>query len=111
MANPWGFGERVAHSRLKEVGITGWTTNPPIRLRSGVRYPDIAIEDIKLAIEIDGRKYHSGPEAFENDRIRHNEFVEAGWTVLHFTWKQLAENHQQVISTIKATIARLRPPG
>jgi len=107
-ANPWGFSERVAHRRLREAGITGWTANPAVRLRGGIRHPDIAIEEIKLAIEIDGRKYHSDPVDFERDRLRHNEFVEAGWTVLQFTWKQLIETPDDFISTVKITMARLR---
>jgi very-short-patch-repair endonuclease len=112
-ANPWGFSERVLHRHLVDAGVQGWTANPPVRLRSGVRHPDVAVEDLKLAIEMDGREFHGGAAAFETDRARHNEFVEAGWTVLHFTWKQLINSPENVIATIRRTIAALRrrPPG
>ena len=87
--NPWSPSERLAHRVLREAGITGWRANPRIRLINSVRHPDIAFDDVRLALEIDGRRYHTDPGAFETDRVRHNEFVAAGWTVLHFTWKQL----------------------
>lgn len=106
--NPWSVGERITHRRLKEAGITGWVANPPVRLRSGIRHPDVALMDIKLAIEIDGREHHGSRAAFESDRARDNEFVEAGWTVLHFTWKQVTGDPELMISTIRATVARLR---
>jgi very-short-patch-repair endonuclease len=70
----------------------------------------VAIEDIKLAIEVDVREHHSREIDFENDRVRNNQFVEAGWTVLHFTWRQLTQEPDAMISVIRATIARLRPP-
>ncbi len=106
-ANPWAFSERVLHRHLVDAGVQGWTANPRVHLRSGVRHPDVAVVDLKLAIEMDGREFHVGAAAFENDRARHNEFVEAGWTVLHFTWKQLTTSPENVIGTIRATITTL----
>ncbi len=107
-ANPWGFSERVLHRLLREAGITGWIANPPVQLRHGVRHPDIALEDIRLAVEMDGRQFHGDARAFEADRARNNDFVEAGWTVLHFTWTQLTQDAATVVATIERTIARLR---
>lgn len=106
--NPWSYGERLAHGHLMKAGITGWVANPPVRLRDGIRYPDVAFEDLKLAIEIDGHQHHGTREAFENDRARDNQFVEAGWTVLHFTWRQLTEHPERMIATINTTVDRLR---
>ena len=107
-ASPWSAAERLAHGHLRAAGITGWVANPPIRLRCGVRYPDIAIEDIKLAIEIDGRQHHSDPQRFEQDRQRRNAFVKEGWTVLQFTWKVINEEPDKFIRDITETIDRLR---
>ena len=45
---------------------------------------------------------------FESDRASDNEFVEAGWTVLHFTWKQVTGDPEHGdLRTIRATVARL----
>jgi hypothetical protein len=106
--NPWSFAERVAHHRLIQAGITGWVANPAVRLQCGIRHPDIAIEDIKLAIEINGRQHHTRDQDFERDHSRAAEFAMAGWTVLQFTWRQVSYEPEQFIGTVRATIDRLR---
>jgi very-short-patch-repair endonuclease len=107
-SNPWSSAERLAHRHLQRAGIKGWTANPPIHLRGGIRYPDIAVEDIKLAIEIDGRSHHDNSLAFERDRERRNEFVRDGWTVLQFTWKVISEQPEKFVTDIADTIDVLR---
>lgn len=53
---------------------------------NGNRYRiDIAIPELKIAIEVDGFLYHSGRESFDSDKRRQNDLVTAGWTVLRFT--------------------------
>ena len=106
--NPWSASEGRAHLHLKDAGIVGWTANPPIRLRCGIRHPDLAIEEIKLAIEIDGWAHHGERQSFENDRARHNDFVREGWTVLQFTWRQVNEQPDHFVATIKDTAQQLR---
>ncbi len=106
--NPWSFAERTAHRYLKEEGITGWTGNPPIRLRCGIRYPDIVVKDIKLAIELDGREHHTREDDFENDHSRHNDFVRDGWTVLGFTANQVTSQRAEFLTTIREMIEQLR---
>lgn len=106
--NPWSPSERLAHALFKAAGITGWVANAPVHLRAGLRYPDIAIEELKLAIEIDGRQHHTREQDFENDRVRDNEFAEQGWTVLHFTWRQLTQEPERTVAIVKSTIERLR---
>lgn len=106
--NPWSYAERTAHRYLKEAGITDWMGNPPIRLRSGIRHPDIAVEDIKLAIELDGREHHTREGDFENDHSRHNDFVREGWTVLGFTANQVTAERAEFIASIREMIEQLR---
>jgi len=106
--NPWSFAERVAHRRLIQAGISGWVANPAVRLPSGTRYPDIALEDIKLAIEINGREHHTREQDFERDYARSAEFAMAGWTVLQFTWRQVSSESELFTNTVRATIDRLR---
>jgi len=67
----------------------------------------IAVEKLKLAIEIDGRRHHDNRLAFENDRAWHNELVAAGCTVLQFTWRQVTERPDQFVAMVRTTISRL----
>jgi very-short-patch-repair endonuclease len=106
--NPWSEPERAMHLLLRRAGITGWKGNVPITSNGGVRYPDITFDELKLIIEIDGRAHHGSAEAFDADHRRQDHLVTAGWTVLRFTPRQLADDPEWVIATVRATIARLR---
>jgi very-short-patch-repair endonuclease len=46
---------------------------------------DLAYSHRKIAIEIDGYDFHRGRSAFDRDRVRQNDLVRTGWTVLRFT--------------------------
>lgn len=107
-ANPWSYCEREAHRLLRAAGIAGWAGNPAIRLRCGVRYPDIAIEELELVIELDGRAHHTRVGDFDRDHTRHNDFVREGWTVLRFTAQQVVHQPQEFVETIRETIEAIR---
>ena len=46
---------------------------------------DLALPDLRIALEHDGRAVHDRADAFVADRRRQNALVSAGWTVLRFT--------------------------
>ena len=48
-------------------------------------YLDLAYTEVKLDIEVDGFEFHRGRAVFDADRVRQNDLVAAGWTVLRFT--------------------------
>jgi very-short-patch-repair endonuclease len=98
--------ERVLHAILRHAGLTGW--RPQFRVRLGPRtaYVDVAFPDRLIAIEVDGRRYHGDDsDRFEDDRIRQNDLVAHGWRVLRFTWRQLTEQPQLVLSRIVQLLA------
>lgn len=82
---PWSPLERDAHQRLREAGITGWKANHRVDIGDKTYYNDISFPGLKLAAEIDGFEHHRSRSAFDNDRIKHNDLVLDGWTVLLFT--------------------------
>jgi len=106
MTRPWSAAERGYHDLFERRHIKGWTANGKLKLWDKCYITDILFRKEKLAIEIDGRQYHSSKEAFEEDRRRQNDLVRAGWTVLRFTWAMLDEP-DMVIKVVKATLARL----
>jgi hypothetical protein len=52
-----------------------------VRLR-GRRYFDLAWPELKLAVEIDSVRYHDDVTAFVTDRIKGNEAILLGWTLV-----------------------------
>ncbi len=61
-------------------------------------YLDLAYPGSKLDIEVDGFEFHRGRGAFDADRIRQNDLVAAGWTVLRFTSTSMA---QEIVAAVR----------
>jgi very-short-patch-repair endonuclease len=51
---------------------------------------------LKFIVEVDGRKDHGTPWAFENDRLRDQILAAAGYTVIRVTWRQLVQQPMAV---------------
>lgn len=77
-----------------------------VRLRSA--RIDFAWPDCRLAVEVDGRAYHSDDNAFEHDRDRRNDLEGAGWMVLNVTWKTLTHAPESVVHRISRALASRR---
>lgn len=52
--------------------------------------------DARLVVETDGHEHHGTRAAFERDRARDQALTAAGWTVLRFTHRQIAEAPERV---------------
>lgn len=77
--------ERLGAKLLDEAGIRGFTVNLRIRLSTGLSMElDIGFEKRKLAVELDGFRYHSSPESHAIDLKRQNALIQDGWTVLRY---------------------------
>lgn len=64
-----------------------WNLNTTLlvpQFKIGRYYVDFALPDLKLAVEIDGRKYHSERDVFVRDRQRQRVIEKAGWRVVRF---------------------------
>ena len=63
----------------------------------------------RVAIEIDGLAFHSGPEEFQRDRTRQNWLqTYAGWIILRFIWDDLTKRPRYVVRTVEAQLAKRR---
>jgi very-short-patch-repair endonuclease len=94
--------ERIMAVLLRRAGIAGWQAN--------VSFADVGVLDFafvaqRVAIEIDGRAWHSAGDRFQADRRRQNRLVLLGWTVLRFTWEDLTQRPGQVLAHVKTALA------
>lgn len=72
---------------------------------------DFAYPDVKLAIEIDGLRWHSTRQQKESDDRRQNQLVEMGWTVLRFSLADIRDRPESVVARIVAVHRRLSTGG
>jgi len=55
---------------------------------------------------VDGWARHVDARRFGTDRRKGNALVGPGWTLLRFTWHDLAAAPERVLSEIRAAVAR-----
>jgi hypothetical protein len=79
----------------------------PVHDRSGrlLGYGDLAWTRARLVAEADGVEPHSQPEAIFRDRRRQNDFANAGFTVIRFTWQDTVAP-DYVPYVVRAALAR-----
>ncbi|MGN7781345.1 DUF559 domain-containing protein [Mycolicibacterium sp. 22603] len=94
--------ERLLGRLLRSAGITGWKANHPVAGYKG----DYVFVDRKLILETDGWAFHSDADDFNNDRVRQNALILAGYLVLRFTWLDLTEYPDRVIAQVQRALAR-----
>lgn len=75
-----------------------------VRFASGRYRIDFAYPAVRLAIEVDGFGPHATRSVFDSDRVRVNDLVLGGWTVVRFTSNTTDE---QIGTTVAAALARL----
>jgi very-short-patch-repair endonuclease len=101
--------ERRFVALLRRGGFTGWRVNHEVRLDSGQEYClDVAFDEVRLAIEVDGWAVHSDHDQFVRDRQRKRALVADGWTVIEVTWDDLVRRPERVLDELRRTLARLR---
>ena len=104
---PWSMAERAYHDVLDTHRVRGWVGNYAVRVDGKTYVLDIAFPAQKLALEIDGRAYHTDWQAYENDCERQNALADAGWTVLRFTWAMLSDP-DRIVERITSVLTGLR---
>ncbi len=103
--------DSVAENRLFELLAAAGITRPATQfeLRDGGRFVariDLAWPTQRVALELDGYRYHSDPQSFVSDRERGNRIVTAGWTLLRTTPAAVRDDPQRVVSEVQSALRR-----
>lgn len=93
---------------LRRSGTGPWIPNHPLLDAAGrvLAEIDFAHLGLRIAIEVDGRAFHSNRDSFERDRWRQNALALGGWLVLRFTWEQITQRPGEVIAVIQSAVAQ-----
>ena len=100
--------ERVLHGLLRAADLDGWTPNLWVEVDGAMYEIDVAFVEARLAIEVDGWAHHVEVSRFRADRRKQNALTLAGWVTIRFTWADLVEQPERVVSTIRRRLARDR---
>jgi very-short-patch-repair endonuclease len=104
--------ERLAHQALTGAAITGWCADRPVWLPGyGQALLDLAFDELRVLVEIDGWAYHRDLRSFLRDADRQNALVLQGWVVIRTNWYELTENVGQFLAhVLEALTDRRRQP-
>ena len=61
---------------------------------------DFVWRDQRVIVETDGHETHHTRRAFEEDRLRDQRLIVAGWTVIRITWRQLTQRPSEITDRI-----------
>lgn len=94
-------------ARLLKRSGGQWIANYPIHDDAGRVIAEIDFADprYRIAVEVDGRAFHSDHRAFEHDRKRQNMLALKGWIVLRFTWERIVHDPDGVLAEIAEALA------
>ena len=91
---------------IRGAGIPTPRSQHELRCRDGrfVRL-DFAWPERRLAIEADGRRWHSTAADFERDMARSNSVAATGWTLYRFGWTDVHQRRAEVASLLRTVFA------
>jgi hypothetical protein len=72
---------------------------------------DVVYPEHKLVVELDSRRWHDTSTAFEDDRVRDNSLVAAGWRVIRITWRMLHDDPARVAALLRRLLASCGDPA
>jgi hypothetical protein len=83
-----------------------------IELPDGYLSPDRAWPEVKLAVELDGARYHTSPEDRRRDLARDTALAALGWVVLRFTYAEVLQDPEgvraKVLKVYRTRLAQLQ---
>jgi hypothetical protein len=103
--------EELMLALCRKASFPSPAVNAWITLDDGIAYQaDFLWRAEKLIAETDGRETHMTAKAFEHDRLRDQRLAMAGYTVVRFTWRQVADDPRSVTEALRTLLARLARP-
>ena len=107
--------ESLPESELRIVTLVGgFCVEPQLKVFKGKKFLgrlDLGIEESKVAIEYDGRRWHGTPEQIAHDRQRRRRMEAEGWVFVIVTAEQLATDYATILERIGVADERSRLAG
>jgi very-short-patch-repair endonuclease len=103
--------DSVAEAELRKVLVEAGIDRPATQfvVRDGDRFVarvDLAWPVQRVALELDGYRYHADLRSFVSDRERGNRIVAMGWTLLRTTPTAVRRRPHMVIADVRTALRR-----
>jgi very-short-patch-repair endonuclease len=102
--------ESLLRVLLSSHGLRPPQSQHEVRTRTGRRIGrvDFAWEDLRVVLETDGFAFHADRRSYREDRRRGNALVRAGWVVLRFSWEDVMQYPDYVVSCVREVLEAAR---
>jgi hypothetical protein len=77
-----------------------------VKVNGRVRRIDFFFPGFGVVLELDGFAFHASPKSFEEDRKRNNALVASGYDVLHWTWRTIHDEPEQLLLVLTQCLGR-----
>jgi hypothetical protein len=91
---------------FRRSGAPDPVPNYGVHVGGGPRYIDLAWPDHLVAVEFDGFVPHSTRRVFDDDRVRQNDLVDAGWRVFRLTSTAVKRTPSVAIAPVLRALGR-----
>lgn len=95
--------ERLLYRILSDPRLPPHVRQMPMSYQRVDATVDAYIDDWRLIVEGDGRRWHTRQADYDRDRFRDNEAVAQGYAVLRFTYEMLRDRPDWVLDTLLRT--------
>ncbi len=106
MAKARSIAEARVLRALDKRKIPRPEVNYSIRVNGAIRTLDFAWPDVKVALEVDGYRWHAERSRFERDRPRHNDIVDEEWTRFVVTARAVEDDVDAALAPVLRTHER-----
>jgi very-short-patch-repair endonuclease len=96
--------ERELAAAMRKLGLSQVKAGVRVSANGRSCWLAFAVEEVLLAIEVDGVSADTDPTVFHADRERQNALIMAGWTVLRYTPWQIRNKMPAIIAEIQQVI-------
>ena len=105
--------ETVLLRALRKVELPSYRLNVDVYGEDGrwLARPDVVFDEIKLVVEVDGKRWHLDADRWVADVERHTRLEADGWTVLRYPASRVLSDPDGVVREIAAVAARLLARG
>jgi Protein of unknown function (DUF559) len=107
----WSENEEALLAITRSLGIPDPDTNAFVVVDDGrpaIR-ADFVWRDRRVIVEADSIKWHNTRQRFEQDRVRDQRLIAAGWTVVRTTWAQMAQRPDELRPLLIKLLAPVSP--